>query len=228
MHIILLSGDGVLTAHLHLKTLAPFAAEWWYTFPGIITTTKNTTDTTNTTTTTDTTKTTTPVTPTQPKPYSLTETFEYGSKIAYAPANVTLSSGVWNFDEAIIGSATADIKNGKSSARTNYGDCAITMMFDVTGITQLSFKYAFNDPSSFDNYPTTLQLMMSTNGGVTFNQVGNTISTDKAIFTFVTASFKITTNTKVRFRIQKTGSPKINLDDITFEGTGDPGFTITK
>jgi len=26
-----------LTALLHLKSLVPFAAEWWYTFPGIIT-----------------------------------------------------------------------------------------------------------------------------------------------------------------------------------------------
>jgi len=25
-----------LTALLHLKSLVPFAAEWWYTFPGII------------------------------------------------------------------------------------------------------------------------------------------------------------------------------------------------
>jgi len=189
---------------------------------------KTKTDTTKTPATTDTTKTTTPVTPTQPKPYSLTETFEYGTKIAYAPANVTISSGVWYFDEAIIGNASADIKNGKSSVRTNYGDCAVTMMFDVSGVTQLSFNYAFNDPNSFDNYPTTLQLMMSTDGGLTFKQVGNTISTDKAFFTFVIASFTITTTTKVRFKIVKTGSPKINLDDITFVGTGDPGFTLTK
>jgi endonuclease G len=189
---------------------------------------KTTTDTTKTPATNDTTKTTTPVTPTLPKPYSLTETFEYGSKTAYAPAYVTLSSGVWYFDEALIGNTSADIKNGKSSARTNYGDCAITMMFDVTGVTQISFKYAFNDPTSYDNYPTTLQLMMSTDGGATFNQVGNTISTGKAIFTFVTASFNITTSAKVRFKILKTGSPKINVDDITFVGTGDPGFTLTK
>ncbi|MEO7211293.1 hypothetical protein, partial [Mucilaginibacter sp.] len=37
LQITLLSDDGALTARLHLKMLAPFAAEWWYTFPGIIT-----------------------------------------------------------------------------------------------------------------------------------------------------------------------------------------------
>ena len=171
--------------------------------------------------------TTTPVTPTQPKPYSLTETFEYGSKTAYAPANVTLSSGVWYFDEALIGKTSADIKNGNASARMNYAACAITMMFDVSGINQISFNYTLHIGS--------LQLMMSTDGGKTFNQVGNTI-TSGSKSTFTTASFKITTSSKVRFSIVKSaggtnnigGSDSMNIDDITFEGTGDPGFTLTK
>ncbi|MFB9841124.1 hypothetical protein [Mucilaginibacter ginsenosidivorans] len=183
---------------------------------GTGTPTQNNPPTTTKTNPTDTT--TTPVNPTQPKSYSLTETFEKGTKDAYAPANVTLSSGVWYFDEALIGRTDKDIINGKASARMNFGLCWITMMFDVSGLNQFSFKYSLGMPH---------QVMMSTDGGNTWSQLSNEITTGNADTGFYTATFKITTSAKVRFKIvQPTNGNRGNIDDITFVGNGDPGFTL--
>lgn len=48
--------------------------------------------------------------PPAPVPYSITEGFEQGSKTAYAAADVTLSTGSWNFSDALIGNLAADLK----------------------------------------------------------------------------------------------------------------------
>ena len=45
------------------------------------------------------------------------ENFETGTKAAYAAANVTLSTGTWNFDDALLGALSTDRKNGTQSAR---------------------------------------------------------------------------------------------------------------
>jgi len=59
------------------------------------------------------------------------EGFETGSKTAYAAADVTLGTGVWIMDDALIGTSTSDIKNGTASARVrNSGK--ITMKFNLT------------------------------------------------------------------------------------------------
>ena len=39
-----------------------------------------------------------------------TENFETGTKTAYTAADVTLSTGVWNLNDALIGNTTADKK----------------------------------------------------------------------------------------------------------------------
>src|ERR1700729_3473054 len=46
-----------------------------------------------------------------------TETFETGTKAAYAAANVTLATGVWNFNDALLGNLSTDHKTGTQSAR---------------------------------------------------------------------------------------------------------------
>ena len=45
------------------------------------------------------------------------ERFESGSKGAYAAGNVTLGSGVWNMNDALIGNLSSDVKNGAQAAR---------------------------------------------------------------------------------------------------------------
>src|ERR1035437_3859566 len=48
---------------------------------------------------------------------TLTEGFENASKTAYAAASVNLSTGSWNFDDALIGTSSTDRKNGSNSVR---------------------------------------------------------------------------------------------------------------
>lgn len=169
--------------------------------------------TTNTTTTGSTTTFSTPA-----KTYTVTETFETGTKAAYADANVILNTGSWDFNDALIGNTTADVKDGNQAVRLRTGD--IAMNFDVSGVTQITIKHAKygSDAAS------TWQLMMSTDGGVTYSQVGTTINETSA--TLVADSFKVNITSKVRFEIKKTGTTRVNIDDVTFKGTGDPGITV--
>lgn len=157
-------------------------------------------------------------TSTVPTPYVITETFESGKKAAYAAADVTLSTGSWNFNDALIGNLAADAKDGNASARLRTGD--IAMNFDISGLKQINIKHAKygSDASSV------WQLKMSTDGGVTYTQLGADITETST--TLVTDSFKVNTTAKVRFEIIKTGTNRINIDDITFKGAGDPGLTV--
>ena len=70
------------------------------------------------------------------------ETMETGSKTAYAAADVTLGTGSWNFNDALLGNLSSDRKNGLKSARIqNLG--MLTMNFNVTsGAYQVSVAHA--------------------------------------------------------------------------------------
>jgi endonuclease G len=156
--------------------------------------------------------------PPAPKPYTITEGFETGTKGGYAIADVQLNTGLWSFNDALIGNLAADVKNGAKAVRLRTGD--ITMKFDVNGVEQISIKHAKygNDAAS------TWQLMMSVDSGKTYTQLGADISETNT--TLVADSFAVTTTKPVRFRIQKTGTARINLDDITFKGKGDAGIIV--
>lgn len=153
-----------------------------------------------------------------PQPYSITETFESGTKTAYAAANVTLLTGSWNFDDALLGNLAADVKDGNKSVRLRTGK--ISMNFDIRGLSMLYIKHARygNDAAS------TWQLLMSSDSGTTYTQLGSDIAESNT--TLTTDSFAITTTSKVRFQIKKTGTTRVNIDDITFKGIGDPGIVI--
>jgi endonuclease G len=150
--------------------------------------------------------------------YSLTETFEAGSKTAYAAADVVLSTGSWNFNDALIGNLATDVKDGNQSVRIRTGDIATN--FDINGLTQIIVKHAKYGADGVSTW----MLKVSTDGGTTYTQLGATINETST--TLVADTFKVTTTGKLRFEIIKTGTNRINIDDITFKGTGDPGITI--
>jgi endonuclease G len=154
--------------------------------------------------------------PPTPKAYAIKEDFEAGTKGAYAVADVQLLTGLWSFNDAVVGSLATDVKDGFKAVRLRTGD--ITMKFDISGVTQISISHAKygNDAAS------TWQLFMSTDSGTTFTQLGADIAENNTVLT--TDSFKVTTTKKVRFQIKKTGTARVNIDDITFKGTGDPGI----
>jgi len=150
------------------------------------------------------------------------ENFETGTKAAYADGTVTLSTGVWDLNDALIGNLSTDHKNGSQAARIrNTG--SLTMEFDLTGATSVSVSHAVfgTDGSS------TWQLWASTNGGSSFSQVGSTVTTSAT--TLQVASFTVSFTGNVRFQIRKVsgGTNRINIDDFTVNGgtTGGGGGT---
>jgi endonuclease G len=140
---------------------------------------------------------------------AITENFESGTKTAYAIANVTLSSGSWSFDEALIGNSTSDRKTGSQSARIrNTG--ILNMNFDVDGASTVTINHAVygTDGSS------TWQLWVSTNGGSSYSQVGSTVTSSST--TLQSASFTINNSANLRLSIRKVsgGTNRINIDDV--------------
>lgn len=151
--------------------------------------------------------------------YSITETFESGTKAGYADANATLSTGSWDFKDALLGNLAADVKDGSQCVRLRTGD--IAMNFDINNVTQISIKHAKYGSDAASVW----QLMISSDGGATYTQLGSDINENST--TLVTDSFKVTVKGKVRFEIKKTGSARVDIDDINFKGTGDPGITLS-
>ncbi len=139
------------------------------------------------------------------------ETFETGTKTSYTAANVTLTTGIWNLNDALIGNSTADVKSGSQSARVrNSGK--LTMQFDKTTgastITILHAKYG-SDANS------TWQLWYSINGGSSYQQTGSTVTTSST--SLQTASFTLNVAGNIRLDIRKTdgSTNRINFDNIT-------------
>jgi len=151
-------------------------------------------------------------------PYAIVEGFEYGTKGAYADANVTLITGSWDLNDALIGNLAGDAKDGSFSARLRTG--SIGMNFDISGLKTLYISHALYGADG----ATTWQLMASNDGGLTYTQLGNTINENST--TLAVDSFKVTTTGKIRFKIVKSSTTRISIDDITFKGMGDPGITV--
>ena len=139
-----------------------------------------------------------------------TETFESGTKTAYATANVTLATGSWSLNDALIGNSTSDKKNGTQSARVRNSGILSTNFDYTNGASTVTVFHAVygTDASS------TWQLWYSTNGGTSYVQAGSTITTSSA--TLVAASFTINVAGNIRFQIRKTdgSTNRINFDDF--------------
>lgn len=160
-----------------------------------------------------------PVVP--PAKYTITEDFENSTKAAYALATFTAPTGAWSLDDALVGNLSTDLKAGAKSIRLRAGN--LTMNFDVKGMTMLYVKHGkFGSDAN-----SVWQLLMSVDAGKTFTQVGTDITEDNTVLKL--DSFKVTTTAAVRFQFKKVGTStttRVNLDDITFKGTGDPGITL--
>lgn len=147
------------------------------------------------------------------------EGFETGTKTAYTTGSVTLGSGSWTLDDALIGNTTADHKTGAQSARVrNVGK--LTMNFNTAagaGVVTVQHAVYSTDASS------TWELWASTNSGSTYTKVGSTITTSSA--TLQTASFSVNLAGTVRLQIRKIsgGTNRINFDNITIEQYGGGG-----
>jgi len=150
-----------------------------------------------------------------------TETFDAGSKTSYTTANVVLSSGTWNLNDALLGNSTSDRKNGTQSVRLRNAG-SISMMFNnAEGAATVSVKHARygTDGNS------TWQLWYSINSGISYVQAGSTVTTSST--TLATVNFTLNITGNIRFQIRKTdgSTNRLNIDDFTIvdNGTGTGG-----
>jgi hypothetical protein len=153
------------------------------------------------------------------------EDMELGVKTAYSTGNVTLSTGTWTFNNALIGTSTSDKKNGTKSARIQ-STGKLTLLTDKTnGAGVVTIKHAAygSDASS------AWQLWYSTNGGSTYTQFGSSITSVAGAL--ATATFTLNVSGNVRFEIRKISgtTSRINIDDISISdfGTTPPPPTTT-
>jgi endonuclease G, mitochondrial len=151
-------------------------------------------------------------------PYTITEDFETDEKANYTEEDVKLITGIWHFKSALLGEKESDVKNGLQSARIRSG--FISMKFDLAGVKQINIKHAKygNDPDS------KWQLYFSVDSGNTYLPIGAAINETDTVLK--TDSFAFNISKKVRFKIVKKGSARINVDDITFKGVGDAGIIM--
>lgn len=144
------------------------------------------------------------------EPASLSENFESGSKTSYAGASVTLSSGSWYLNDALLGTTSSDRKIGSKSVRVrNTG--TITMQFNypdgAATVEVYHAKYGSDGTSTWELY-------LSTNSGSSWSKVGSTVTTSSTSLS--KASFTVNQTGNVRFEIRKIsgGSARINFDDF--------------
>lgn len=136
----------------------------------------------------------------------LFEDFEDGTKTSYAAAEITLDTGTWMFDDALIGTLAGDKKNGSRSARIRDG--FIEMRFNhPSGMSELSF-YAANFSNDSGG---AVQVSYSTNNGTSWETIGTpiTLSSDLTKYEIVE---DIPGN--IRLRFEKTNGNRINVDDV--------------
>ncbi|MDZ7900951.1 MAG: DNA/RNA non-specific endonuclease [Arcicella sp.] len=139
------------------------------------------------------------------------EGFDGASKIRYENGNITASSGQWNLDNAVMGGAENDQKNGTKAVRMKE-TAKLTMNFDcLSGIQQVRFKYGVYqlDKNS------TFELWISTNAGNSWQQVGSTLTASEK--SLRDATFNVNTTQAARIEIRKTDGSvnRLNIDDIS-------------
>ncbi len=154
----------------------------------------------------------------EPPRYTITEDFETGNKANYTEEDVQLITGVWHIKNALLGEKAGDVKNGSQSARIRSG--YIAMNFDLAGVKQINIKHA----KYGDDADSKWQLYFSVDSGASYIAIGHTITETDTVLKADSFAFNITK--KVRFKIVKKGSARINIDDITFKGIGDAGIVI--
>jgi hypothetical protein len=135
------------------------------------------------------------------------ENFENGTpKTSYAAGNVTLSSGIWRLDQAIIASEANDRAKSPVNAVRMQQNLSVSaylqMMFDLNnGASKITIWHGSYGAAS--DAPATWTLEYSTDSGVTWTKTGPDITSvdkNKQMITFL-----VDIKGKVRFRINKLG-----------------------
>ncbi|MBN3490886.1 InlB B-repeat-containing protein [Acholeplasma equirhinis] len=145
--------------------------------------------------------------------------FETANKTGYASDDLKMNGLDWTLNNALVGNAANDRKNGTKAARiqsTGY----LELKDGIYGLTSISFFYA--KYGSDNNATMTIQVKLD---GGAWQNVGTPItvsSTTLALFTFdLTTQFEISSSTLVNVKISKSGGDRINVDDINLSSNLD-------
>lgn len=140
---------------------------------------------------------------------SYPETFESGSKTAYAYGTVTLPTGLWALDDALIGTSASDRKAGSKSVRIqNSGK--LTLLSDLdSGISKICILHASFGSDTASSWG----LWVSSNGGITWHQAAANITTTGT--ELVQSVFTISYFGNTRIEIRKSGGGRLNIDNIS-------------
>jgi endonuclease G len=140
----------------------------------------------------------------------LSEGFESGAKTSYTIGNVTLTTGNWEFDDALLGNLTADAKSGAFSARLRNSGKLTTLFDKTSGAGTVTVKHA--------KYGTdancTWELWVSTNSGSTWTKVGSTVTTSSTSLATATFTVNQTANTRIQIRKTDGTTNRLNIDDV--------------
>ncbi len=138
------------------------------------------------------------------------EGFETASKGAYSPASISLSSGNWYLNDALLGTLSNDRKYGSKSIRIRNNGYAI-MEFDMdNGAQSIAIRHAVYGNNGYSTW----RLMASYDQGATWYYIGSEITTSSTLLN--TATFLVDDTQSVRYGIYKTSnnSNRLNIDNI--------------
>lgn len=147
----------------------------------------------------------------------LLENFEQGEKGFYGAATVDFSTGAWFLNEALVGTADNDRKNGQQSVRIRASgstDGILQMNFDYPdGANEVSFYLGKSNFSGDQSSNSVLDLQYSTDSGSSWVDVDQiTAPADFELFTY-----PLEVEGNVRFRFITISGARMNIDDLRIE-----------
>ncbi len=146
----------------------------------------------------------------QKKLQQLFEDFENASKSNYSTATLTLSSGTWLFNDALIGATKFDKKIGNKCLRVqNNGSLTLTSLYSK-GASLISITHAkYNTESS-----STWNIQYSIDNGLSW-VILKSFTTNSAVL--ITEKIGLNIYGNIQIKIQKTGGGRLNIDNILVE-----------
>ncbi|WP_426491301.1 DNA/RNA non-specific endonuclease [Hymenobacter sp. 102] len=140
-----------------------------------------------------------------------TESFDSGTKTTYPAASVTLGTGSWTLDDALLGADAQDHKAGAQAVRLQQRGTLTMDFFLPDGASTVTVQHA-----AYGTDPTAaFELWYQTQGCADWVRVGQpVVATGYAL---QTASFPVGVPGALRFQLRKVsgGAARLNLDNFT-------------
>jgi hypothetical protein len=152
------------------------------------------------------------------------EDTELGTKGSYAIGNVTLSTGSWSYNEALIGNSASDKKNGIQSARVRNSGTLKMLTDKANGAGVVSISHATYGTDAAGTW----QLWYSTNAGSAYSQAGGTINALTGALQVQTFTLNVTGSVRLEIRKTDGSTNRINFDDVAisdYTGSNPPPTT---